>query len=73
MPPLIRGLRQARRLNDLTQTQLAQEAGVSRQVILDLEHNGTTPRLALARKLAKILDVPIDVLFPPSGDNGAAA
>jgi len=73
MPPVIRGLRQYRRLAELSQTDLARMVGVSKQTILNLERNGRTPTLPLARKLARILDAPLDALFPPSGSEGAAA
>ena len=72
MPPPLVGLRRYRRAADLTQDDLARAAGVSRYHIQALERTRRTPKLELARRLAAILEAPLDRLFPPT-DTGAAA
>ena len=67
------GLKRHRLLAGLTQQELAEQLGITRQVVADYEAGRTAPRLPLARKLSRILDAPIDQLFPPSGTEGAAA
>jgi len=67
------GLKRYRLLAGLTQQELAEQLGITRQVVADYEVGRTMPRLPLARKLARILDVPIDQLFPPTGGDEAAA
>jgi|RhiMethySRZTD1v2_1073278.scaffolds.fasta_scaffold3524597_1 putative transcriptional regulator len=67
------GLKRYRLLAGLTQQELAAQLGITRQVVADYESGRTTPRLPLARQLARVLGAPIDLLFPPSGDTGAAA
>jgi putative transcriptional regulator len=57
-------VRQVRRgMTDLTQAQLAEKAGCTRQTILALEQEKYNPSLILAIKIAKALDVPLDQLF----------
>lgn len=52
----------------LTQQELANRAGVSRQTILSIEKGKYDPSLRLAFKLSKILDEKIDVLFDARED-----
>lgn len=47
----------------LTQEELAQELGVTRQTINAIENNKYNPTLELALKMSRFLDVPIEVLF----------
>ena len=47
----------ARKAKGLTQEQIANEAGVSRQMYTDYERLGRIPRISIALKIADALDV----------------
>jgi putative transcriptional regulator len=47
----------------MTQQELADAVGVSRQTILSIEKNRYNPSLILAIKIAKVLDKPIIDVF----------
>ena len=48
---------------DITQEQLAQKVGVTRQTILAIEKNKYSPTLKLAFDMAKVFGVGIDEIF----------
>lgn len=48
---------------EFTQIEIAEKVGVTAQHLIDLR-NGKSPRLDRARKIAKILGVHVDVVFP---------
>jgi putative transcriptional regulator len=50
---------------DWSQEDPAREAGVSRQTINAIETSKYSPSLALAFKLARIFDQPIESIFDP--------
>ncbi len=50
-------------LNEITQEELAEMVGVTRQTINALEANKYVPSLGLAFKLAKVFNVPIEDVF----------
>ena len=52
-----------RAMNDLTQADLAEKVGVSRQTISYLETGRYMPSLKIAYKIAKIFGVPIEEIF----------
>jgi len=52
----------------LTQEQLAERAGVSRQTIISIEGGRYDPSLALAMKLASLLGERVEGLFIPKED-----
>ena len=58
---------QVRRLRfengQMTQRQLAEAAGVTRQTIIAIEADRYSPSLALAFRIARIFDVPIEEVF----------
>jgi len=56
-------VRRHRLLADLTQQQLAERAGVTRQTILSIEKGKYTPSVALALCLAEIFGVSVECLF----------
>lgn len=59
-----RKLKIARVIADKTQTQLAEEAGVSKDYISALERGKTkNPSLDIMKKLSKALNVPVTELF----------
>jgi putative transcriptional regulator len=62
-------VRQHRLLGDMTQQQLADRVGVTRQTILSIEKGKYTPSVALALCIAEIFDVSVETLFQLKGDN----
>ncbi len=49
--------------NEMTQLQLAEKAGASRQTIVALEAGKYTPSLEMAFKIAEVFGVPIGEIF----------
>ena len=49
--------------NEMTQQELAQNCGISRQTIIALEAEKYTPSLQLAFKIAQTFDVSINEVF----------
>jgi putative transcriptional regulator len=49
--------------DELTQKELAQEVGVSRQTIVAIEKGQYSPTLELCLKLSLVFDVSVDELF----------
>ncbi|WP_086282299.1 MULTISPECIES: helix-turn-helix transcriptional regulator [unclassified Enterococcus] len=47
----------------MTQQELADKVGVSRQTIIQLERNRYNPSLLLAHDIADVFEVPIEQLF----------
>ena len=47
----------------LTQEELAERAGVSRQTIIAIEKGNYTPSVLLALKIARIFKVPVEDIF----------
>ena len=58
-------MKAARAARNLSQQQLAELVGVSRQTINAIENNKYDPTLALAFALARELATTVDVLFSP--------
>ena len=56
-------VRQIRRLNDLTQAELAKAVEVSRQTIVSIEGGDYAPSVYLALRLAQVLDTTVEQLF----------
>ena len=50
----------------LNQRQLASEADVSPSMLNEIEHDKRTPSMAMARRIAKVLNVDLDGLFGES-------
>lgn len=61
--PVHAKLRDFRTQHSLTQEELAQAVGVSRQTIISIEHEQYTPSLELAFKLARKFRTSIEDLF----------
>lgn len=60
----VRNTVQKLRMNrSLTQEELAQKAGVSRQTIIAIEKGNYTPSVLLALKIARIFKVPLEDVF----------
>jgi putative transcriptional regulator len=49
--------------NEMTQEELANKAGCTRQTIIALEQNKYVPSIELAFKIAKAFDVPLEGVF----------
>ncbi len=56
-------LRELRLAAELTQSDLAERVGVSRQTIIAIERGGYTPSVLLALKLAGEFGVPVEEIF----------
>ena len=54
--------------SEMTQRELAQAAGVSRQTIIALESDKYTPSLDLAFRLAQVFGVPLTEVFECKGE-----
>jgi len=52
-----------RAIKDITQAQLAEMIGVSRQTISAIEKNKYVPSTVLALKLARYFEVPVESVF----------
>ena len=65
----IRALRFAR--GEMTQAQLAEQVGVTRQTIIAIEQGRYSPSLEMAFQIARALRVPLDEVFQyPDGAAG---
>lgn len=51
----------------LTQGDLADKVGVTRQTIVSLEKGSYTPSLLLAMNIAEVFDMPIEKIFSKEG------
>lgn len=56
-------MEKARRNKGFTQKQLAEATGTTRLWIHAIESQGAEPSLAVAKKIAEVLDVTLDELF----------
>lgn len=63
-------VREVRTAANLTQANLAEKVGVSRQTIISIEQGGYTPSIRLALQLAGVLRTPVDDLFTLQRDPG---
>lgn len=53
--------------NEMTQAELAEKVGVTRQTLLAIEAAKYSPTLELAFKIAKVFGVPLDAVFQYEG------
>jgi putative transcriptional regulator len=53
--------------NEMTQAELAEKVGVTRQTLLAIEQAKYSPTLELAFRIAKVFDVPLDAVFQYEG------
>ncbi|MDY6983900.1 MAG: helix-turn-helix transcriptional regulator [Pseudomonadota bacterium] len=49
--------------NEMTQAELAERVGVTRQTLIAIEQAKYSPSLELAFKIAKVFEVPLDAVF----------
>lgn len=52
-----------RAMHDLTQEQLSEKIGISRQTVIAIENNKYLPSLGLAFKISKLFNVSIEQIF----------
>jgi putative transcriptional regulator len=62
-PKLIVHLKRHRAERSLTQEDLAERAGVTRQTIISIERGRYSPSIELALRLARLFGVPVEALF----------
>lgn len=62
-------IREVREKQSLTQADLAEMVGVSRQTIISLEKGSYNPSLELAFKISKVLKASVDDLFRMEEDD----
>ena len=62
-PELIVHLRRHRTERGMTQEDLAEKAGVTRQTIISIERGRYSPSIELALRLGRIFGVPVETLF----------
>lgn len=55
--------RYRRQVPDMTQQELADRVGVTRQTILAIERGRYNPSVALALRIAAVFSVPVEALF----------
>ena len=55
--------RHRRQIHDMTQQELADQVGVTRQTILSIERGRYNPSVGLALRLAEAFDVSVEALF----------
>lgn len=67
----IRALRFAR--DEMTQAQLADSIGVTRQTIIAIEQGRYSPSLEMAFQIARVLNVPLDDVFQYPDREGEAS
>lgn len=60
-----RAVRQLREQHGWSQTQLAQASGMTQSAVARFEAGGTVPTLAVLERLARALDVTLEVKFAP--------
>ncbi len=65
-------VRPHRLLADLTQAQLAERVGVSRQTVVAIESGGYAPSVYLALALARELGTTVEALFTPTDNDRPA-
>lgn len=68
-PPMAVGVRERRKSLGLTQAQLAEAIGVSRQTIISIERSDYAPSVYLALRLAARLNSTVEQLFPLEGES----
>jgi putative transcriptional regulator len=56
-----------RAMHDLTQEQLAEKMGISRQTVIAIESDKYLPSLGLAFRMAKLFKVKIEEIFTVEG------
>ncbi|WP_214742181.1 MULTISPECIES: helix-turn-helix transcriptional regulator [unclassified Exiguobacterium] len=61
--PLVNRVKELRARHQLTQGDLAEKVGVTRQTIISLEKGSYTPSLMLAMQIARVFEEPVESIF----------
>ena len=67
---IVNAVRRHRLAKDITQSQLADLLGVTRQTVLSIEKGKYTPSIGLALRLAEIFGVSVETLFQHNKESG---
>jgi putative transcriptional regulator len=67
---IVNAVRRHRLTRDITQSELAELLGVTRQTVLSIEKGKYTPSVGLALRLAEIFDVSVETLFQLNKESG---
>jgi putative transcriptional regulator len=67
---IFNAVRRHRLAKDMTQSELADLLGVTRQTVLSIEKGKYTPSIALALRLAEVFDVSVETLFQLNKESG---
>ncbi len=62
-PSIQNKVQEYRKITSLTQAELAEAVGVTRQTIISIEKGNYVPSVALALRIAKTLDQKVETLF----------
>ncbi|MCG6157431.1 helix-turn-helix transcriptional regulator [Rubinisphaera margarita] len=62
-PRLLNRVRELRTDTGMTQQEIADQLGITRQTIVALERGGYTPSLALALRIAQLFETAVDDIF----------
>jgi putative transcriptional regulator len=58
---------------EMTQAELAERIGVTRQTVIAIEQERYSPSLEMAFQIARVFDVPLDSVFHYPDDGGGPA
>ena len=67
---IVNAVRRHRLARDITQSELAELLGVTRQTVLSIEKGKYTPSVGLALRLAEIFAVSVETLFQLNKESG---
>ena len=67
---IVNAVRRQRLARDITQSELAELLGVTRQTVLSIEKGKYTPSVGLALRLAEIFAVSVETLFQLNKESG---
>jgi putative transcriptional regulator len=67
---IVNAVRRHRLARDITQSELADLLGVTRQTVLSIEKGKYTPSIGLAIRLAEIFEVSVETLFQLNKESG---
>lgn len=67
---IVNAVRRHRLTRDITQSELADLLGVTRQTVLSIEKGKYTPSIGLALRLAEIFEVSVETLFQLNKESG---
>ena len=63
MPSIRNQIRELRAQRNLTQQELADQVGVTRQTVIAMEQDKYSPSLETAFRVARVLEVPLEACF----------